>query len=445
VNVAGEEFKLSDYIYFGVVDGNQDYDRASAIAAVKDKAVQIKTGILTNEDNLSGMKNNVVNSKELTLVVYMPETVGNEANYAAGAAVPTINLGLNLFATQYTEEKDSFNNLYDANAKYPVTAANAKIKIESATGASNFYEELNDAFAEVKDGDTITVMKDLELTESAVYNQEANATLDLNGKTVSGELEKLLVVSNGTLSIKNGSLKNVHAAATQTKYSIYMSGDAVAEVKDVNITTSGVGIWLAGDAKITELNANIDSFMNANGYCCFDAVSLVDNARIDQITGGNYKTRYTDEYIQGWFEDSKHTYSGIESWTVNVNGDTASVGTISGGTFLNVMDKANNGAAIHVNAGTVELISGGYFGFVKTGLSNPIRMLYAGGAGSIGKITGGIYEKGSLQAGFGCDFAGIVDASGCKAEETGETVDVNIQFSTKVTTYTLKLIKVSAK
>jgi hypothetical protein len=199
------------------------------------------------------------------------------------------------------------------------------------------------------------------------------------------------------------------------------------------------------NAKITELNANIDSFMNANGYCCFDAVSLVDNARIDQITGGNYVTRYTDEYIQGWFE-KKYGYSGTDSFTINLNGDNVSVGTISGGTFLGVMDKGNNGTPIHVNNGTVELISGGYFGFVKTGLTEPQKLLYIGTYNrcEIQKIIGGTFEKGSW-AGFGCDFAGIVDASGCKAEETGETVDVNIQISTKVTTYTLKLIKVSAK
>mgnify|MGYP007115385227 CR=1 FL=1 len=52
----------------------------------------------------------------LAMVVYMPETVGNEANYATGAAVPTINLGVNLVANQYTYEEDSFDNQYDSDA-----------------------------------------------------------------------------------------------------------------------------------------------------------------------------------------------------------------------------------------------------------------------------------------------------------------------------------------
>ncbi|MEE0927995.1 MAG: hypothetical protein UIG59_02280, partial [Acutalibacteraceae bacterium] len=56
---------------------------------------------------------------EVTLVVYMPETVGNEANYKNGAAVPTINLGLNLVATQDTVESDSFGIDYDEFAQYP--------------------------------------------------------------------------------------------------------------------------------------------------------------------------------------------------------------------------------------------------------------------------------------------------------------------------------------
>ena len=55
------------------------------------------------------------NPEYVALVVYMPETVGNEANYR-GNAIPTIALGLNLTATQDTVESDSFDNTYDENA-----------------------------------------------------------------------------------------------------------------------------------------------------------------------------------------------------------------------------------------------------------------------------------------------------------------------------------------
>ena len=224
-----------------------------------------------------------------------------------------------------------------------------------------------------------------------------------------------------------------------------MSGDAKAKIIGVSIETSGTGIYLTDNAYISELSANVKSFHTANGTCAYDAVCLNGNARIDLISGGEYSNYYTDEYIQWWYEN--RSLSEISSYTVNLISDGASIGEISGGEFLGVMDKANNGAVIHVNAGSVEKISGGYFGFCKSGLSNPYYLLYvntANGA-SIGEITGGTYEAGSSTKGFNCDFAGIVDNSGCKTTTLEETVTVYIQFSTKVTEYTLKVITVEAK
>ena len=109
INVAGEELKLSDYIEFGIVDG-QYTDRAAARAAVKN-ATKLSTGY--NEDEVALLAGA---SKEITLVVYMPESVGNEANYKTGYEAPEIDLGINLMATQLVYEDDSFGNDYDKDA-----------------------------------------------------------------------------------------------------------------------------------------------------------------------------------------------------------------------------------------------------------------------------------------------------------------------------------------
>ena len=55
-----------------------------------------------------------------TMVLWMPETVGNEVNHN-GTDVPKINLGISVFATQYTYENDSFGNDYDKEATIPDT------------------------------------------------------------------------------------------------------------------------------------------------------------------------------------------------------------------------------------------------------------------------------------------------------------------------------------
>ncbi|MBE6672328.1 MAG: right-handed parallel beta-helix repeat-containing protein [Ruminococcaceae bacterium] len=112
-NVLGDEFKLSDFIKYGVTT-EAIANREDAIAKVDATATRLNLAYNTNGSLLTGEE------AVMTMVVYMPETVGNEANHAKDAAVPTINLGLNLFATQYTYEEDSFGNDYDETAAFSV-------------------------------------------------------------------------------------------------------------------------------------------------------------------------------------------------------------------------------------------------------------------------------------------------------------------------------------
>ena len=115
-NVNGKSFNLSDYIKMGVVENRSTpfADRNAARTAVTDAgniATYTKTGSIAANDT---------NAQYVALVVYMPETVGNEANY--GTKAPSIDLGVKLVATQHTEESDSFGNDYDKDAAYPIIA-----------------------------------------------------------------------------------------------------------------------------------------------------------------------------------------------------------------------------------------------------------------------------------------------------------------------------------
>ena len=55
----------------------------------------------------------------LAMIVHMPTTVDNKANHN-GKDIPQINLGINVFATQLSSEKDSFDEFYDDLAFVPV-------------------------------------------------------------------------------------------------------------------------------------------------------------------------------------------------------------------------------------------------------------------------------------------------------------------------------------
>ena len=136
VNQKGDVFRLSEYIKFGVVAGAQTYTREQAVAAVDATATPLKTAYNSGVTNLyvddPATTDVKENEKIVTMVVYMPTSVGNEANYAKGAAQPTIKLGLNLFATQLTAESDSFNNQYDKDAIIATTAAEAQAALDNA-------------------------------------------------------------------------------------------------------------------------------------------------------------------------------------------------------------------------------------------------------------------------------------------------------------------------
>lgn len=116
VNVDGEEFKLSDYIKFGwtafTVDGTGApvaLGREAAQTGVGDSA-QLGTTL-----HRQAAEPLAAGAEELVaLVAWMPEDVGNEANYST--VQPTIELSLKVLATQAAVESDSFNNTYDAAA-----------------------------------------------------------------------------------------------------------------------------------------------------------------------------------------------------------------------------------------------------------------------------------------------------------------------------------------
>ena len=164
VNVAGESFKLSDYIQFGVVDGVNGEtgayaDRNAAVDAVAD-AKKISAGY-TKADSLAANTDPVY----LALVVYMPTSVANEANHN-GVNVPKIELGINVVATQYTYEEDSFDNQYDAGAEVVI-----------ASGASNDISwTLTEAGTLAISGDSVISAADIQ-SLSAYASQITNVKI----------------------------------------------------------------------------------------------------------------------------------------------------------------------------------------------------------------------------------------------------------------------------
>ena len=150
-NVNGDTFNLSDYIKFAVIEGDATENgiaRAALVAAAENAGSKLIKEGYSKESHLDTTDAN----ETVTLVVWMPTDVGNKANYKVGAAVPEINLGINVAATQYTVESDSFNNQYDRYAQYPdVTVVQLAAGDETAVNNA-----LKDAIAAAKTADATT-------------------------------------------------------------------------------------------------------------------------------------------------------------------------------------------------------------------------------------------------------------------------------------------------
>ncbi|MBQ7879875.1 MAG: hypothetical protein IJ317_04420, partial [Clostridia bacterium] len=110
---------LSTFLKFGFVQdvsvGSLD-NRAAAIAAV-DTAWTLQEALKHQhgEGMLTGEMEKDAEAKTFAVVLWMPTTVGNEAN-CDGVHVPSVDLGVTLVATQLANEDDSFDNGYDTDA-----------------------------------------------------------------------------------------------------------------------------------------------------------------------------------------------------------------------------------------------------------------------------------------------------------------------------------------
>ncbi len=115
-NAAGKFFYIDQYLKIGTAQTNAAFpNREAAIAAIADteKTIAKETPISKDWTVLKAGEK----SAPTAVVLYMPTTVGNEANNVKSGSNPSLKgLGLVVNATQATVESDSFDNTYDKNA-----------------------------------------------------------------------------------------------------------------------------------------------------------------------------------------------------------------------------------------------------------------------------------------------------------------------------------------
>ena len=351
-NVFDKSFKLSDFIKFAVIDNDQsalDRDALVAAAEQSESAAALKAGY-TAENHLTatGTDNS---QKVVTLVVWMPKSVGNEANYkvAEGITAPSIDLGINVVATQLTYEKDSIDDQYDKDAEYPI----------SVTTGEELQAIVSNATAPVN-----IVLTNSITTNNFVIPKDKDVTLDLNGRTVTNAGSHT-ILNQGHLTLTDSSAdKSGQVISLKGNTAALRNGDnAVCVVEGGTISRDGAngntwhvvenfGKMTFNGGKVVLKNGN--GFAITNGWNYFDpgastthAVMEINALELDTDSSGIKNCRYGDLTVNAV------TVTSTGYWALS--NDYLGTAVINGGTLTSTSFKAvSNGAAMTVNGGTFD-------------------------------------------------------------------------------------------
>ena len=400
-NVAGDKFKLSDYIYMGVVENAEPAytSRADAIEAAKNGV----NGIISTAYAKSGTMLADADDLYLAVVVYMPETVTNEANYKTGTARPEIDFGINLFATQVEAEADSFDINYDKNvAVFTVAEANALLAENKDAYLINCNEPAGILY--VPQNYTGTLI--LDNVQIASVQETAATTLSLgDGEAiVAPNAEGTKIGIAGKVTVK--ATEEGMSAITGTKLNIFGSGHLTAIAKGKaafgiggmnteSVTVTGVTIdyveggYAYGVGTDTKYYKDAPEGGAAIGSGKDGAVITLNNTTVTKAIGG-----------------SKAAAIGARYWTgVTVNITNSTIGYAEGGVSAAAIGGSRvssgateSGTTINIANSTITAVGGAYGAGIGSGYDThclskqPLCTINIDG--STIKATGGKYAAG---------------------------------------------------
>lgn len=253
VNVDGEQFKLSDYIKFGWTTFTADengapvaLDREAAQTGVGDGAQLGKTLHRQAAEPMEAGAEEMV-----ALVAWMPENVGNEANYST--VQPTIELSLKVLATQATVESDSFNNTYDGDAATDEDLDNKPEYDYSYTeeeGVTLITDENGKVVKAIVSGVNGKVQTGLFSNLKQSVDEEGNPLFDRNGSPIMEPDEKWaalteVVIKDGVTEIGNQTFRGCTGLTNVT----------------IPDSVQKIGAWafyLCGGLKNVDIPANVE-------------------------------------------------------------------------------------------------------------------------------------------------------------------------------------------
>ena len=281
---------------------------------------------------------------------HMLESAGNEYQNATATGIC-----VTVVATQATYEKDSIDDQYDKDAKYPI----------SVTTGDELQAIVSNATAPVN-----IVLTNSITTNNFVIPADKDVTLDLNGRTVTNA-ESHTILNKGHLTLTDSSAdKSGQIISLKGNTAALRNGDnAVCVVEGGTISRDGAngntwhvvenfGKMTFNGGKVVLKNGN--GFAITNGWNYIDpgastthAVMEINALELDTDSSGIKNCRYGDLTVN----DVTVTSTGF--WALS--NDYLGTAVINGGTLTstsNLTKAVSNGAAMTVNGGTFDGTAG---------------------------------------------------------------------------------------
>ena len=324
-NKAGDPYKLSNYLKVATT-GVQQYPAEGSIGAAMEGQIFAKPSYaawtehgFANFELDKNEHNRVLDlqpgdAQVLGIKVYMPESVGNEANAISTKKAASIEFGLNILATQYTTESDSYGTQYDKDATYPVIVSNQQQANDAITNATDKKVNISIASGQTitldngiaNEGDkarditfvgdgtqTVDVITNATSAEGGQLNYQRGSTFTFENLTIqAGEGNFDGVVCN-ELTYKNCTIKGkltLYGKATfinctfdntmANQYSIWTWGGTDVTFENCTFNTNGKAILLYGQATAsnpTNLVVNNCTFNDRNSGAAGKAAIEIGN------------------------------------------------------------------------------------------------------------------------------------------------------------------------
>ena len=264
-NVDNQTFSLLDYLVFNKTNYIQRKSREAYWNADLEEQV-LNDGVKNSNPSFSGL--NIpdttleAGAEEIfSVAIYMPTSVGNEANWRPGTyfykTAPYIELGLKLYASQVPHEEDSFGPNYDVDAKYDwdgkseTAFENLDIDETAMTVSVKNAEDLVGALKNISklSGYTVKLDNSVNLNNQKWTSRSAsNIMLDGQGNTISGLNGTGGLFSSATGTIKNLKLEGVVngsfnvAGLVNTSYGELLVEDCIVDVDVTDVSSDGTNV-----------------------------------------------------------------------------------------------------------------------------------------------------------------------------------------------------------